>query len=411
VEPSQRHPKLGSSVARVLVAVIVYNGRSFVPRALRSIARLAHTSAHDVDVLILDDASPEPGWSDELASLCRSLGIDCYTTPRNLGIPRNMNLGLLRALDGRYDGCVLLNSDVVVSAQLIDSLVAASASGPNIASVTAWANDVSIFSLANDNAEAHLADQALLDEVANSLAHEFAGATIELPTGCGFCLYIPTAALDAVGVMDPVFGRGYGEEVDWCCRATERGWRHVLALDAFAFHMGSATNREAGILAKGMRTVLNNEAIVDMRHPWYRQSLDEWAARDPLGEARNRAVQRLVTDAARARGVVIDATWLDRGGPHSRGVAQTDAPGPDPKVRVVVLPDGAEPLVEARVDGWRLRIPVGDDGPLSAIAGLLGVTPSQVRLFDDGEVAGRLGVEAAAAGIAVRRTVRYPERV
>ncbi len=399
-------------MTRVLVAVIVYNGRSFVPRALRSIARLSHTSAHEVDVVVLDDASPDPGFSDELSSLCTSLGIVCYRSPRNVGIPRNMNLGMLWAVEGRYDACVLLNSDVVVSASLIDSLVAAAATAPKIASVTAWANDVSIFSLENHNAEAHLSDQSLLDQVATSLADEFGGATVELPTGCGFCLYIPTEAIEAVGVMDPVFGRGYAEEVDWCCRAVERGWTHVLALDAFAFHMGSATNKAAGILAKGMRTVVTNEALVDMRHPWYRSALDEWAARDPLGEPRARAIHRLVTDAARARGVVIDATWLDRPidqGDQANG--SVNPVGPEPKVRVVVRPDGAEPVVEARVDGWRLAIPVGDEGALGAIADLLGVTPSQVRLHDDGEVSGRLGVDARAAGIPVNRRAMYPERV
>ncbi len=391
-------------MTRVLVAVIVYNGRAFVPRALRSIARLPSSSAHTVDVVVFDDASPVPGFSEELAALCAALGIVCYTSPRNVGIPRNMNLGLLWAMEGGYDACILLNSDVVVSAQLVDSLVAAAATAPKIASVTAWANDVSIFSLENHDAEQHLSDQALLDRIAGSLADEFAGATVELPTGCGFCLYIPRAAIDAVGVMDPLFGRGYAEEVDWCCRATERGWTHVLALDAFAFHMGSATNREAGILAKGMRTVAINEAIVDMRHPWYRKTLDDWSAADPLCEPRARALHRLVTDAARNRGVVIDATWLDR---------DTDVqhPGVERKVRVVVLPDGPEPVVEARVDGWRLRIPVGDEGALGAIAGLLGVMPSQVRLHDDGDVSGRLGVDAAAAGIPVSRRAMYPERV
>ncbi len=391
-------------MTRVLVAVIVYNGRTFVPRALRSIARLASTSSHEVDVVVFDDASPDPGFSDELAFLCASLGIVCYTSPRNVGIPRNMNLGLLWSVEGGYDACVLLNSDVVVSAQLIDSLVAAAATAPKIASVTAWANDVSVFSLENHEAEQHLSDQALLDNIAESLRDEFAGATVDLPTGCGFCLYIPRAAIDAVGVMDPVFGRGYAEEVDWCCRATERGWTHVLALDAFAFHMGSATNKAAGILAKGMRTVATNEAIVDMRHPWYRQTLDDWSAADPLQEPRARAVHRLVTDAARTRGVVIDATWLNRS--HN-----PDPTARDEKVRVVVLPDGPEPVVEARVDGWRLRIPVGDEGALGSIASLLGVMPSQVRLHDDGEVSGRLGVDATAAGVPVARRAMYPERV
>jgi GT2 family glycosyltransferase len=400
-------------VAKVLVAVIVYNGRDFVPRALQSIARLRSTSHHDVDVLVLDDASPDPGWSDELRGLSVRLGLGFYGSPRNLGIPRNMNLGLLRTLDGGYDGCVLLNSDVVVAASLVDRLVDASLTTDRIASVTAWANDVSIFSLHNHNAAAHLADQQLLDTVADALHDEFLGATVELPVGCGFCLYIPRSAIEAVGVMDPVFGRGYAEEVDWCCRATELGWHHVLALDAFAFHMGSATNKAAGILAKGMRTVSNNEAIVDMRHPWYRDALATWTDKDPLAESRARAIHRLVTDAAKERGVVIDATWLARDAATAT-IASDGLPavlGAEPVVRVVVTPDGGSPTVEARVDGWHLQIPVGADGPLASIAGLLGVQPSQVRLHDAGGVAGRLAVEAVAGGIPLTRLIRYPERV
>lgn len=393
---------------RILVAVIVYNGRDFVPRALSSIARLMHTSSHDVDVLVLDDASPDPGWSRELEGLCTQLGIGCYTSPRNLGIPRNMNLALLRGEAEKYDACVLLNSDVVVADSLVDRLVAtfqiesAHSELPRVASVTAWANDVSMFSLPNDDAETHLSNQSLLDSVAASLVHEFAESSVELPTGCGFCLYVPAAAIAEVGLMDPVFGRGYAEEVDWCCRAVERGWRHMLAPSAFAFHMGSATNTAAGLLGKGMRTVSVNEALVDHRHPWYRQRLDDWSTADPLPELRRRAIRRLVTDAAQRRGVVIDATWL------TRASAAPIGGGP---VVVVVTPDGAEPTVEARVDGWRLSIPVGDDGPIAAIAGLLGVLPSQIRLHDAGEVAGRLAVEAGGLGIVVERSARYPERV
>lgn len=395
---------MGGDRLRILVAVIVYNGRSFVPRALSSIARLSYTSRHEVDVLVLDDASPDPGWSAELSDLCTQLGIGCYTSPRNLGIPRNMNLGLLRAEANGYDACILLNSDVVVAESLVDQLVAVAQTGTAaelpIASVTAWANDVSMFSLPNAEAAVYLADQQRLDATAKSLINEFGLTSVDLPTGCGFCLYIPAAAIDAVGLMDPVFGRGYAEEVDWCCRAVERGWRHVLAPSAFAFHMGSATNTEAGLLAKGMRTVTTNEALVDHRHPWYRPRLDDWSSTDPLPELRERAIRRLISDAARSRGVVVDATWLTRPGSED-----------DERVRVVVAPDGVTPRVEARADGWRLDIAVGDDGPIAAIAGLLGVLPSQVRLHDEGDVTCRLAVEARELGIAIQRKVRYPERV
>lgn len=389
---------------RVLVVVIVYNGRAFVPRALRSIARLPQTSRSTVDVLVLDDASPEPGWSDELAALSAELGIDCYCSPRNLGIPRNMNLGLLRAEAEGYDACILLNSDVVVPANLVDALAAVADTHPRIASVTAWANDVSIYSLANADAERHLSDQSRIDAVSASLSSEFGAMSVELPTGVGFCLYLPMAAVAEVGLLDPVFGRGYAEEVDWCCRATEAGWHHVLAPGAFAFHMGSATNTEAGVLQRGMRTVVVNEAIVDQRHPGYRGRLEAWAAADPLAELRRRALRRLVADAARERGAVVDATWLNRPSPGGAGA-------PDDRVRVVVAPDGPEPVVLASADGWELPIPVGADGVMAAISGLLGVRPEQVRLLDRGDQAGRLAVEAEAGGVPVRSLVRYPERV
>ena len=158
---------------RVLVAVIVYDGRAFVPRALESIARLTTHSRTQIDVLVLDDASPDPGWSEELSTLCSSLGIGYYCSPRNLGIPRNMNLALLRAEAEGYDACVLLNSDVVVPLNLVDSLAAVADTSTTIASVTAWANDVSIYSLANTQSAEMLSSQDRLDAVSASLAEEF----------------------------------------------------------------------------------------------------------------------------------------------------------------------------------------------------------------------------------------------
>lgn len=113
---------------RVLVAMIVYNGRDFVPRALTSAARLPASSRCQVDVLVLDDASPDEGWSDECAELCTDLGIQYYCTPRNVGIPRNMNLSLLRAESAGYDYVVVLNSDVIVPINMVDQLVLAARS-------------------------------------------------------------------------------------------------------------------------------------------------------------------------------------------------------------------------------------------------------------------------------------------
>src|SRR5256886_1604236 len=110
---------------RLLLAVLVYNGRAFVPACLESVARLRDRSRTvDVDALVLDDASPAPGWSGELESLCEHLGLGYYCSPRNLGIPRNMNLALLRSLRAGHDYVLVANSDTVFPANLADQLVA-----------------------------------------------------------------------------------------------------------------------------------------------------------------------------------------------------------------------------------------------------------------------------------------------
>ena len=387
---------------RVLVAVLVYNGRDFVPRTLRSLAELkTATRAHDVDVVVLDDASPEPGWSEELESLSRDLGLGYYCSPRNLGIPRNMNLGLLLAEDQGHDHVVILNSDVIVPGNMIDQMVAAAASAADIGTVTAWSNSSSIFSLPNESANDVLTDPAVVDAVSTELAEEFGDEVLDLPVGVGFCLMISRAVIAAVGVFDPVFGRGYCEEVDLCRRAVEAGFRNVLALGVFVFHMGSATTVDAGLLEPGEKTVHVNEDIIDQRHPGYRAELQAWVDDDRLAPSLTRALARLVSSRARSAGYVLEASWLRR----------EPVDGADDRVRITVDPDGVGPLVEASVDGWRSVIPVDDGGILVGVSDFVGCAPDEVRIHDRGRVAERLAQLAGDAGVPVVVRHRYPERV
>lgn len=387
---------------RVLIAVLVYNGRAFVPRTLDSLARLrTSTKHHDVDVLVLDDASPEPGWSEDLQRESVERNLDYYCTPRNLGIPRNMSLGLLYAENQGHDYVVILNSDVIVPANMVDAMVAAAEAHENIGTVTAWSNASSIFSLPNEAADEVLSDPATVDAVSAELEDEFGTEVLDLPTGVGFCLLIPKEAVAAVGTFDPVFGRGYCEEVDWCRRAVAAGLRNVLAPSAFVYHVGSATTVNAGLLAPGEKTVNVNEDIIDQRHPGYRAELQAWTDErriDPLVE---RALARLVSSRAKTKGYVLEAGWLRR-----QPTAATDE-----RVRIAVDPDGVGPLVEASVEGWRSVVPVGDEGILAGVSLFVGCRPEEVRIHEKGTVAERLAELAGDAGVPVVLQYRYPERV
>jgi GT2 family glycosyltransferase len=387
-----------SVAERVLVGVLVYNGRDFVPRCLESAARLQHSGTHEVDVLVLDDCSPEPGWSEQLEKLADRLAIQYYRSPRNLGIPRNMNLALLRGVQGGYDFVLLANSDIVVPENLIDAMVRCARTSDDISSVTAMSNSVSIFSLPNADPAVNVSHQGAVDFLSAALNGEFAAEVVDVPTAVGFCMLIPTAIVRDIGLLDPIFGRGYCEEVEWSLRSHQRGYRSVLAPGSFVYHVGNATTREAGLLQRGHFTSWQNEAIVDMRYPSYRDELAAFDRTSPIRGLHERSLQAIVVCAAREWGYTIEAGWLHR--ENSRSLVQ-----------FVVEPDGTRPLLTGRFQGFGCGITLDDDDVVGTIEALVGKPPSEVSVLEQGRVAAAMRAQASTRGIPVREISVYPQRV
>lgn len=373
--------------ASVLVVVIVYNGDEVVPQCLKS--AIGQRSDHvRVDVLVLDDCSPAPGWSDELAQLCTDLGVRYHRNSRNLGIPRNMALAMLAGLEGGYSHMVLCNSDTVLGAGSIGHMAEVAMSSPDIASVTAWSNNVSIFSL-EGNAE-DLRDPSRVDQIDRDLWATFETRAIDLPTGVGFCMLLPTAVIARIGVTDPVFGRGYCEEVDWCLRANAVGLRNVLAPGTFVFHdHGSVSSRAAGLLEEGVSTVWANEAIIDHRYPEYRRLVEEFMHVDELAALR-----------ATARSAIVL-------GEMTNGYAAVV--GDDGSHEARVLIDPATGSCSLRAFGLTVK----DDFPLglASVIERVGRPPSGVLILSPGRVAEIVAEGAASYQIPVTRRAPYPQSV
>lgn len=355
---------------RVLLAILVYNGRDFVPACLDSAvgARVGH---RDVDVLVLDDCSPEEGWSDELRSMCGALDFGYYRSPRNVGIPRNMNLALAHAMERGYDYVFILNSDVVIPLNMVRAMIRVAETNAGVGSVTAWSNSVSIYSLPNRDDTGTLKRQDMVDWISDQLEHEFGPVALDVPTGVGFCLLIPVPVLHKVGLFDPVYGRGYCEEVDWCLRSRARGYRAVLAPSVFVFHRGSGSTIDAGMLAHKATTVAEHEHIVDLRYPWYRADVAAFIDLGALEVHVNRAVWSIIFRAAARLGYEVEATW---------------APGPFPadQVRIVVEPDGHSSSAEVEFCGFNLTLPIpGADLP-AQLMDVPGKPPTRITVHDRG---------------------------
>lgn len=377
--------------------MLVYNGRTFVPDCLASIAR-AGNGGYDTQVLVLDDSSTELGWAEELAELSTSLGMGYYRSPRNMGIPRNMNLALLKSMK-EYDYVVLLNSDLVLPLNFLSRMVTAATSSERIGSVTAWSNNVSVFSLTHNRPLEDLAHQHTVDWLSSVVEQEFGDHLIEIPAAVGFCMLIPTSIVREVGLFDPIFGRGYCEEVDWSLRCKSLGFRNVLAPSTFVYHYGSGSTRDAGVLGQKSSTVPAHEAIIDWRFPHFRADVDKFFQDGALSRTILATHKSIVVAAARQYGYCLEATAFEH------------AKGGDGFIWFSVDPRGTSRKVRGDYMGFRTEIMLNGTSVLSQMEQLIGVPPQKVRISDRGKTADQLIADAGSNGIPIMDQRSYPELI
>jgi glycosyltransferase involved in cell wall biosynthesis len=82
--------------------------------------------------------------------------------------------------------------------------------------------------------------------------------------------------------FDPAFGRGYGEEVDWCQKTAALGGRHLYQAGLFVEHVGGqsfGSEEKAQAMRRG-------NALISGRYPDHDASVQRFIAADPLATPR-----------------------------------------------------------------------------------------------------------------------------
>ncbi len=258
----------------VRVIVPVYRGLDETLLCLDSV--IASKPAY-ASIIVVDDATPEPALAAALDTYAARGQIELLRNTENLGFVGSVNRALALCID---QDAILLNSDTCVFGNWIDRLRNSAYSQPDIGSVTPFSNDGTIVSyplaasITPSRAESMAFDQRV--------ARLFAGRTVDLPVGVGFCLYIRNDCLRETGPLnEALFGKGYGEESDFCMRARALGWRHVLGADTYVYHSGGRSfgTRRAALLARAGR-------LINLRHPGYDRLVKEFIEADPIGPLR-----------------------------------------------------------------------------------------------------------------------------
>lgn len=271
----------------VEVVVPVYGGLPHLQRCLASV--MAARSRSPWHLTVIDDASPDPHvrqWLREFAVLHPEVTV--LSNARNLGFVGTANLGM--QLAARRD-VVLLNSDTEVAGDWIDRLRRAAHAGSRVGTVTPFSNNATICSFPKFCEANPLPAGQTTESMDRLFSTLHAERSVDVPTAVGFCMYIRRDCLDETGWFDAeTFGAGYGEENDFCLRASARGWRHLHALDVFVLHAGgvSFSDRQQALQASAL-------AAIRRLHPQYEDLVRAYVQLDPARPYREAVTQALST--------------------------------------------------------------------------------------------------------------------
>jgi GT2 family glycosyltransferase len=262
------------------VVIPVYRGYEETRRCVESV--LVARSDAEREIVVIDDASPEPAISSWLGDLARSGRITLIAHAPNRGFVVSVNEGM--SLHRERD-VVLLNSDTEVADGWLDRLAAHARRDPLVATVTPFSTNATICSYPRTLGPNAVPPEETTASLDRAFAAANAGRSAEIPTAVGFCMFIARRCLERVGLFDVErYGTGYGEEVDFCMRAARAGFRHVVAADVFVPHVGEVSFGSAGVERRARA-----QSTVDALYPEFQRRLMTFIPTDPLRALRRRA--------------------------------------------------------------------------------------------------------------------------
>lgn len=235
------------AVPDVSVVIVNWNTRDLLNQALHSLYE--ETRGVDFEAIVVDNGS-----TDGSAELIESKwsGVKLVALPRNVGFTSGNNAGIAEAR-GRH--VLLLNSDTIVLpttlkglAGFLDRHADVGCAGPRHLNA-----DLSLQRSMDDFPTlfadfASYTGLARVRPIERFLASRFAWWSShdeqrEVGWVNGSCIMVRREVIDQVGGLDEGFFI-YGEELDWCYRMREAGWRVCFTPDAEVIHLGGqAMNR------------------------------------------------------------------------------------------------------------------------------------------------------------------------
>ena len=229
------------------IIVCVHNALDYVRGCLESVLKTRSGAHHRL--IIIDDGSGEATekYLEQFAD--QTSHCELYRNNIAQGYSKAANRGLAASTG---EVVILLNSDTVVTSNWVEKLSDAVLSTPGAGIVGPLSNAASYQSIpeyrgSRCQTAVNELPSGLTPEAMNSYCEQWTVADIlpRVPLLHGFCFGVTRKVIEKIGYFDAEsFPSGYGEENDYCFRATDVGFGLVVATHTYVFHAKSKSYTE-----------------------------------------------------------------------------------------------------------------------------------------------------------------------
>lgn len=254
------------------IIVPIYNAYDDLQICLDSIYK--HTDLNKNRLILINDNSSDERMRYYLDNQQRE-NVVVIHNESNKGFSNNINIGMAQSEE---NDVILLNSDTIVTKNWVEKMVACAYSDDSIGTVTPLSNNATLCSVPNFCEENVLPEGMSIDKAAEIVEECSLRKYPRITVAHGFCMFVKREVINTIGNFDAeTFGRGYGEENDFCNRAEQMGYIHVMCDDTYIYHSGT----KSFVSKEKEEYIKEHERILYKRYPFQMQKNAEYCRDNP----------------------------------------------------------------------------------------------------------------------------------
>lgn len=282
------------------IIIPIYNAYDCLSECIDSVIK--NTDLENNGLIIINDKSTDNRVEKLLKEYKKKYPyIKVLENKKNLGFVATVNRGMKLS----KNDVLLLNSDTVVTSRWLEKIKECAYSGEMIATVTPLSNNATLASVPKIFERNELPKGMSIDEMGELVERCSYKDYPEIPTAHGFCMYIKRSVLEEVGYFDEeTFGKGYGEENDFCFRCLDVGYRHLLCDDTYIYHKESQS-----FSGEKYELRVSAQKVLEEKFPDYENVLKRWIDLRPVRYIGNNIATEMESNKKRINILFLIHDW------------------------------------------------------------------------------------------------------